>query len=235
MHLISRIIAITASILIIAGLSWLLFNGKLLDIQEVSKSFSQFIALEGADEYVVVRLVSNEEFTTEKYNKVLGFPVGDTNAKLSLVAHYKYYLKLGELRQKIDNGIVYIYVPKLYLSTPVAFDFSTVQENSIESLFGTNSKELLEQLKKEVSGELISKGKAQLGVVYDKAAKALADNFNSYFNANGYGSHYKNIVVIFSSERSQSYRQFSYNNSFCGNESCSLELDLGKGRVFTVK
>jgi hypothetical protein len=68
-----------------------------------------------------------------------------------------------------------------------------------------------------------------MGVVYDKAAKALADNLNNYFDANGYGCNYKSIVVSFSSEGGQSQRQFNYNDSFCGKEPCSLELDLGKG------
>ncbi|MDD1643392.1 MAG: hypothetical protein LUQ29_09025 [Methylococcaceae bacterium] len=232
-----RIITITTAVLMLIGISWLFFSGKLqlINTQEVSKSFSQFINLEAADEYVIARLETNEEFITEKYNYVMGFPVGDTNVKLALVAHYKYYIKLAELTHNAKNGIVFIHVPKLYLSTPIAFEFSTVRESWSEFLFGPDGKELLDQLKKEVSGKLITKGQSQISVVYDKAAKALADNLNSYFNANVYGRYYKNIVVIFASEHSQSQRQFNYNSDFCGKESCSLKLDLGKGRIFTIQ
>lgn len=78
---ISRIISITFIISVVGLLSWLLFSGKLslISTQEVNKSFSQLIALEGTDEYVVAQLVSNEEFTTETYNNLMGFPIGDTS------------------------------------------------------------------------------------------------------------------------------------------------------------
>jgi hypothetical protein len=223
-------------ILIIVVLSWLLFTGKLslMNTQEVNTNFSQFISAQSEDEYVIARLVSNEEFSTETYNELMGFPVGNSDAKLALVAHYKYYIKLAELSHHVENGVVFIHVPKLYLSTPVAFEFSTVREMCHQSLFGTNCTALLKQLKKEVSLELATKGNLQIGVIYDKAAKALADNLNHYFNTSGYGRYYKSMVVIFSSERNQSQRQFNYNDGFCGKEPCTLELDLGKGRIFTV-
>ena len=125
---ISRIISITTAVFILVGLGWLFFIGKpsLINQEEINTGFGQFITLQAEDEYVIARLVTNEEFITEKYNYVMGYPVGDTNAKLSLVAHYKYYIKLAELTHNIENGTVFIHVPKLYLSTPVAFEFSTV-------------------------------------------------------------------------------------------------------------
>jgi hypothetical protein len=234
---VARFFSISIFILLVIFTAWLFYIGKLslINTHEISNSFSQFVELKEVDEYVVAQLVNNEDFEIEKYNDVMGFPVGDTNVKLSLVAHYKYFVKLAELTHHIDNGTVFIHVPKLYLSLPVAFEFSTVRESWSKFLFGPDGKELLDQLKKEVSGKLILKGRSQVGVVYDKAAKALADNFNNYFNANGYRSHYKNIEVTFSSERSQSHRQFSYHNGFCGKEKCSLELDLGKGLIFTLE
>lgn len=235
--MLSKLIFLATIILIIITLGWLIVTGKvsLVNTQEVNKNFSQFIELKGADEYVIVQLISNEEFSTEKYNYVMGLPVGDTSVKLSLVAHYKYYVKLAELTHYVKNGVVFVHVPKLYLSTPVAFEFSTVRESQQEFLFAPNSKALLEQLKQAISEQLISKGKSQMGVVYDKAAKALADNLSNYFDANDHGRNYKSIAVSFSSEGSQSQRQFNYNDSFCGKEPCSLELDLGKGRALIIK
>jgi hypothetical protein len=219
-------------LLAVIFVGWLIYNGKLIDQKSFPGTVMQIMP---EDEYVVVQLATNEEFSTEKYSTILGFPIGDTNAKLSLVAHYKYYAKLAELTHNIENGILYIHVPKLYLSTPVAFEFSSVREIQNESIFGPNGKILLDQLKKEVSGQLIYKGMSQINIVYDKAAKSLADNFNGYFISNGYGNYYKSIVVTISNEKSKSERQFNYNSSFCGKESCSFELDLGKGRTFTIK
>lgn len=234
----TRIIALSFITLTTAGFIILFLPTNklsLINTGEVSKSFSQFIDLKGADEYVVAQLVSDEEFTAEQYKILMGFFVGDTSVKLSLVAHYKYYVKLGELKLTVENDTVFIHVPKLNLSTPVAFEFSTIRESVNKFLFGPDGKELLDGLKQEVSEKLRVKGEAQVGAVYDKAAKALADNFNSYFMANGYGRHYKNIMVTFSNESRKPVRQFSYNKSFCEKETCSLELDLGKGRIFTIE
>ena len=230
---VSRIIGLFALIVMV----WWFFGDRiaLVDTQEVSKSFSRFISLEGADEYVVARLVGNEDFTIEKYRHVFGFPVGDTHVKLSLVANYTYFVKLAELRHAIENDNIYIHVPKLHLSTPVAFEFSTVRESGRQFLFGPDGKALIDQLKQDVSKNLEAKGRAQISVVYDKAAKALADNFDRYFNANGLGGRYRNIVVIFDQEISQSKRQFSYSDGACGKERCSLELDLGKGLILSIK
>jgi len=228
-----RIISLLALIFV----AWGIYNHKfsIIDTKVMNQDVSQFIELKGLDEYTLASLVTSEKFTIKVYKYVMDLPVGDTEVSLSLVAHYKYYIKLAELRHNIENGIVYIHAPNLNLSTPVAFEFSMVQENQNESLFGPDGKELMEQLKKDVSEKLINKGRLQIGAVYDKAAKALADNLNAYFIVNGNGLYYKSIVVIFSNEKSKSERQFNYNISHCGKEQCSLELDLGKGHIFTFK
>ena len=223
--------------LAIITVAYLLLTGKLaiVSTQEMDKSFSQLISLKGADEYVIAQLDTNEDFSVEKFNHVMGFPVGDTNAKLSLVANYKYYVKLAELTHHIQDGVVYIDVPKLYLSTPVAFEFSSVQESAAKFMFGVDEKALLDQLKSEASEKLRAKGQSQIGVVYDKAAKALADNFNNHFIKNGFGGNYKDIVVTFANEGSTSKRQFKYNESYCGEKPCRLELNLGKEFILKIR
>jgi hypothetical protein len=102
-------------------------------------------------------------------------------------------------------------------------------------MFGPNEKELLKKLKQNVSAELAQKGNAQVGVVYDKAAKSLADNYNRFLIANGYGDYYKNIVVTFANENSKLQRQFHYNDSLCGDKKCLLELNINKGLFFTIR
>lgn len=214
---------------------WLFSRGRisLVDRQEVSKSFSRFISQEGADEYIVANLTGNEESTIEIWRCV--FPVGITQVQVSLVANYTYYVKLAELRHTIENDSVYIHVPKLYLSNPVVFEFSTVRESGRKSLFGLEGKARIDQLKLDISKTLDAMGRSQTGVVYDKAAKALADDFDSYFNANGLGGHYRNIVVFFDHEVSQSKRQFNFSHHACGKERCSLQIDLGKGLILSIK
>jgi hypothetical protein len=231
-----KIFLIIASFALLTLAYWL-STGKLalVNTQEVDKSFSQFISMNEADEYVIAQLETNENFSVEKFNHVLGFPVGDTNAKLSLVANYKYYVKLAELKHHIEDGTVYIDVPKLYLSTPVAFEFSSVQESAAKFMFGVDEKALLDELKSEASGKLRVKGQSQVGVMYDKAAKALADNFNNHFIKNGFGGNYKDIVVTFAGEKSASKRQFNYNESYCGKKPCRLELNLGKAFFLKFK
>lgn len=211
------------------------FRPSFIKTDEVSKSFSQFVEIQGDDKYVLAKLVSHEKFVSEIYSTVMGYPVGDTTVELSLVANYNYYVKFSDITHHIEDGKVVITIPRLYLLTPVAFEFSTVKEEARTFLFGANGKDMLDKLKSEVSDKLVIKGQSQMGAIYDKAAKALADNFNNHFIKNGFGGYYKSIVVKFSSEKSQSERQFNYNASFCGKKPCLLEFDLGKGDFFRVE
>lgn len=229
------IVIILFLVVIVSLIFWVYLTSEIFSSEEVSKSFTQFIALEGTDEYVLTELTTNEEFENSKFNYLFDLPIGDTVVKLSLVAHYKYFVKLAELKHHIEDGTVIIEVPRLYLSKPVAFEFSTVREENKKSLFGGDENEMLSQLKQDVSNKLINKGQMPRGLVYEKAAKALADNFNNYFKANGFGKYYKSIEVVFSSEKSQSKRQFNYNDSFCGNKPCLLELELGTGKILRIE
>jgi hypothetical protein len=229
---------ISVLIFISVGLAMWLYFGKqirLFETKEVNTTVSQFLDLSGADEYIIAQLVTHENFTKEKYKYLFDLPIGDTSASISLVAHYKYFIKLSELKYSVMGGDLVFHVPHLYLSTPVSFEFSTVNELCSASLLGVDCAEMLKQLKNEVSNELAKKGLLQVGSVYDKAAKALADNFNNFNNSNRYSVDYKNIAVVFDKEASHSERQFSYNKSYCGSDACSLELNLISDWIFTIK
>ncbi len=233
-----RLIVLTLLASTVAALIfWLFFPGKfsLIKTQEINKSFSQFVEIQGLDEYVLAKLVTHEEFIAENYMTLMGYPIGDTMAKLSLVANYQYHVKLRELKVNAENGTVFISAPRLYLSTPVPVDLSTLKESTDRFLFGPDKDVVLEKLKQEASAQLAVKGKSQMNAIYDKAAKALADNFNAYFVSNGYGRLYKDIVVEFGEEYSHSRRQFNYNPGVCGKAPCTFELNLGKGRIFTLE
>lgn len=233
-----RLIVLTLLASTVAALIfWLFFPGhfSLIKTQEINKSFSQFVEIQGLDEYVIAKLVTHEEFIAEHYKTLMGYPIGDTMAKLSLVANYHYHVKLRELKINAENGTVVISAPRLYLSTPVPVELSTLKESTDRFMFGPDKDVVLEKLKQEASAQLTVKGKSQMNAIYDKAAKALADNFHAYFVSNGYGRHYKDIVVEFADEHSHSRRQFNYNPGFCGKAPCTFELNLGKGRIFTLE
>ena len=231
--IIPTVLGLTVAVLIL----WLFFPGKfsLINTQEINKSFGQFVDIQGVDEYVIAKLVTHEEFIAEHYKTLMGYPIGNTRAKLSLVANYQYHVKLRELKVNAENGTVVISAPRLYLSSPVPVELSTLKESTNRFLFGPDKDVVLEKLKQEASAQLAVKGKSKMNAIYDKAAKALADNFHAYFVSNGYGRHYKDIVVEFADEHSNSRRQFNYNPGFCGKAPCTLELDLGKGRIFTLE
>lgn len=216
------------TLLIVLGvISWLFFTGKLSwsNLIPLKESFSQFVEQNGADKYVITELKTNEIFTATKLNNV----VKDTITTISLVAHYNYYIKLAELTYRIEDGIIFIDVPRLYLLIPIAFDFDSVREKC-DGLLGLGCEELFVTLKQDMSTDLINKGKLQMNSIYDKAAKILADNLNGHFTKNGYGRYYKSIVVSFATEGSHSQRQFNYNDSYCEKEPCLLDINLGKIR-----
>lgn len=234
--ILNQIILIIVMLLSVA-LLWIFMSGgfSILNRHQASENFSQFIALQGEDEYVIARLVSHETFSEEAFIDIMGFPIGNTDATVSLVAHYKYFIKLSELTHQLKGDVLILNVPSLYLSTPVAFEFSTVKESGNTFAFGPDKTELIEQIKARASSELSQKGRLQINTVYDKAAKALADNINSFYEANGNSGFHKEIAVIFANEKSPSQRKFSYKNSFCKGGPCKLEINLGKERVLILE
>jgi hypothetical protein len=65
----------------------------------------------------------------------------------------------------------------------------------------------------ELSKDLEEKGLSELPVVYEKAAKALADNFDDFVRNNENIVFHRNIAVVFSDESSPSQRLFSYDKN----------------------
>lgn len=230
-------LVLLAAILLLGSAFWLFYSGALSihHRQQISENFSQFISLQGEDEYILATLVSQETFSEEAFDSLLGFPIGNTDASLSLVANYKYFIRFSELTHQLNGDTLVLNAPGLYLSTPVAFDFSTVQESANKFAFGPDQNQLLQQIKDKASGELTRKGQHQVRNVYDKAAKALADNVNNFHIANGNGGFYKEIMVVFANEKSPSQRRFSYSNSFCPGGPCKLEFNVGKERIFILE
>lgn len=215
------------TLLIVVGiLGWLLFTGKLSWTDSpLTGIISTFVKINGADKYVIAELKTNETFLATE----LSVFFKDKNANISLGAHYNYYIKLTELTYRIEDGIVYVDAPRLYLLTPVAFNFDSVRE-TCDGLLGLGCEEMFVRLKQDMSTDLINKGRLHMNSVYDKAAKSLADNLNGHFIKNGYGRYYKSIVVSFATEGSQSQRQFNYNDSYCDKAPCLLDIDAGKVR-----
>lgn len=204
-------------------LGWLIFTDQLpLPNELLKKDFSQIVEQFGMDEYVIAYRKTNETFTTTKFGTIK-----DTNAEISLVANYKFYIKFAELKYHFENGIIFVEVPRLYLSTPVAFNFDTVREKC-DGLFGLDCKELLGQLKQDISADLVSKGLHQIAGMYDTSAKALADNLNNHFTSNGHNYYYKSIAVSFIIEGSKSQRVFNYNSEFCDKDPCLFRFNLDK-------
>ena len=212
-------------------------NIHLLETHKYSLSFSQFISLKGTDELVISELKTAEKFDEHWVEKIphTEMVVARVDAEISMVASFKYYVKLGELKYTIENDTLVFNVPNLYLSKPVAYDSSTVQRKC-DSDGLASCKGSLDRLLSGVTGNLEEKGNSEIANVYEKSAKALADNFDSFAKHNK-EVFYKNIAVIFANEpgQSKSRRMFNYNKSFCGNEPCSVEIPFGNGRFLTIQ
>lgn len=224
-------------VVLIVWVTWSFQSGSfsIFNRTEMTNSFSQFVSLKGADEYVIAKLITDETLNRHEYKHLFGFPVGDTLVSLSLLANYKYYVKLAELTQRLDGETLYIQVPGLYLSKPVAFELSTVRLNEQVLAFGPDQQELTYSIYQEAPAELAYKGRLHTDAVYDKAAKALADNFNNYFKNNNMHTYYKDIAIIFSSESKQTIRRFMFNKGLCGSMPCLVQFDLGGGNVFIAR
>jgi hypothetical protein len=211
-------------------------NFHFIETYKYSSSFSQFISLKGTDEYVISELKTAEKFDDHWVKKIhnTGIVVARVDAEISMVASFKYYVKLGELKYAIENDTLVFNVPNLYLSKPVAYDSSTVQRKCDADGLAT-CKDTLDKLIAGTTEKLEVKGNLAMTNMYEKSAKALADNFNSFAKNNNKEVFYKNIAVIFANEPSQSRRMFNYNKSFCGNEPCAVEIPIGNGRFLTIQ
>ena len=192
-----------------------------------SSSFSQFISLKGADEYVISELKNGEKFKDHWARKIpgTGISYASADAEITLVASYKYYIKLGELKYANEDETLVFNVPSLYLSTPVAFDSSTLDPSCDADLLGS-CKGTLKNLNKEVSGKLEEKGNSYMGLVYETSAKALAKSFDSIARQSNEVA-YNNIAVVFANEPGQPRHIFIFNKNDCGKEPCSLEAPIG--------
>lgn len=209
---------------IIIYLIYLFNTFNVIETERYNSSFSQFISLKGTDEFVISVLDTTEINETDWVKKILGIPFASVDAEIKLVASYKYYIKLSELKYSIEDDTIVFNVPSLYLSTPVAFDSSTLQRKCDSDGFAT-CKGSLNNLTKEITGKLEVKGNAHMSTMYDKSAKTLADNFNSFAKQNN-DVDYNNIAVVFANEPSQSRHIFNYNKNDCGNEPCSLPVPI---------
>jgi hypothetical protein len=228
---------ITAFILVlILGFVIYKFNVfRFIETREYTTNFSQFVSLKSLDEYVVAELRTNESFHRES-EKILwqGIPLGRAVADISLIASFKYFVKLRELKYEMQGDTLVVNAPSLYVSTPVPYDSATVKNNCNASTPLVDCKPTINILMSEVTGKLAEKGKAQMALVFDKAAKALADNLDVLAKNNEKVIFYKNIAVVFANEVGQSQRMFNYNKSLCGEGPCKLEIPFGNDRFLTI-
>lgn len=230
-------IKISITISVVLGALFFGFKNqwRLIDLVEYERSVTSFIALKGADEYVIAELQSHDTFSKRQCSKkILGNCIGYATVDISFEPHYKYYVKLAELNYIIDGDTLVFEAPKLYLSTPVGYQSAHQNTDCDKTLLGDCNK-TRNSLMTELSADLEAKGLANMPSVYEKAAKSLADNFYQFASNNETGFLIKKIAVRFASEGIQSQRVFSYNKSYCGKEPCKIELNLGKGLLFTLR
>ncbi len=200
-------------LILIVVIYFLKSNGYIsfIDSDAYKSNVSQFISLNGSDEYVLAELVTNERFDRKQCTKkILGQCIGSASFDISFEAHYKYHIKLSELTYHMEGDALVFEIPNLYLSTPVGIDTTAEDSHCKQKLLG-NCDKTRNDLLREVSGELERKGKASLPSAYDKASNKLADNFNEFAKNNSMGVFYKNIYVSILSENSKSRRVFSFN------------------------
>jgi len=225
---------------IIASTAYKINTFRLIETSQYLSNVSQLISLQGVDEYVIAELQTNEDFHKGLTKRVkipglFSISAAKLGADVSAVATYKYYVKLSEVKYGIEGDTLVLNVPALYLSVPVAFDSATLKTSCSSTSMFVKCKPLVNDLISDITGVLETKGKLNLSNVFEKAAKALADNFDSFAKNNEKDVFYKNIAVVFTNESATSRRLFNYNKSFCGNEPCKLELPLSDGRFLTIK
>lgn len=215
-------------VLFVMGLS-LAFQSlpKVMTARQFQSTFTQLHYIAKSDEYVIVEENNSVTLGLEATRMLMErWPIGEGQAELVISATFKYFVKLSELQYQLEDRTLLIQVPKLYLSTPVAFDTSSIRNTSSSSWLGPSSEVMRDNLMTKVSDNLRLQGKMQIDNVRDKAAESLAENLNSFFTNNNASGYYDQIKVVFGDDRQQLVRLFEFNNSYCGDKACDFMLEL---------
>ena len=209
---------------------------KLINSEEFNSSISSFISIEGSDEYVIATLKSGETLKKQKFRTTLfDLPIGDTDASISVVANYKYFVRLSDIVHRLVDGTLRIEVPDLELSVPVAFDIRSLSETSDRTGFGPREDILVQELRLEMAEQLRLKGNSQKFSVYEHGAKAIAENFNKYLEKNGLSGMYSQIVVSFRGVDSEVKRVFQYEADNCEDVLCTISWNVGGYHIFSSR
>jgi hypothetical protein len=198
-------------VLIVTAIYFAFINGVFSPFNEttLNENTSQFISLQGKDEYVLSELVTHESFKKIKIKEVFGQIVGNAEATVSATAYFKYYIKFGELVYEADEKIMHFTIKKLYLSNPVAYDSFSIRTKVEGSWLGPDPEKLKQELQRDISSNLYVKGMEMKNFAREKSARALADNMYEYFKINNIGG-LDGIRVSFDSVKSKSDVIFSY-------------------------
>lgn len=169
------------------------------------------LGLQEKEELIVAELTATEVFSKTEYNYLFEkFPFGDTTTSIKLTAHYKYYFKLSELSYELKRDTLILQSPRLYISLPIAFDIDSIVEDCDAHFFAPNCKESSQHLKSEISQQMPKLAKLRVSMVYDKAAKSLADVFYNFLTHNSYPIGFSKIMVVIGEENSKSTRIYAY-------------------------
>jgi hypothetical protein len=202
-------------------------NTTVLDTKEQSeKNVSKFIQIKGVDELVVTEIQNNENFSDSSCTGgrvwFTNWCMGRGNVNVSFDAHYKYHVKLGELKYTLEDDTLVFKVPDLYLSKPVGYD--KLATNCDTTGIGSCSP-VYEYLLPNVAGYLENKGILGLQNARENAAKSLADNFFE-FAKNNNNLFFKKISVIFVNENGKSSRDFNYSSGYCEGNPCKFDFKV---------
>ncbi len=123
------------SVLVVSGYTYL--KAHIYSKETFEKNYSQLHNMREKDEYVVAEAENQETFNLSEYAYILGdIPIGASEVEQSLMAHYKYFIKLSELVLQLEGRTLIIEIPKLHLSKPVAFNTKTFVKRGETYLFG---------------------------------------------------------------------------------------------------
>ena len=206
---------------------------SMLDTKEqLQKNVSKFIQIKAIDELVVTEITNNEEFSDSACTAgrmwFTNWCMGRGNVTVSFDAHYKYHVRLSELKYTIEDETLIFRVPDLYLSKPIGYD--NLKTNCGTTGFGSCGV-VYESLLPNISGYLENKGMLGLQNARENASKSLADNFFE-FAKNNNALFFKKISVVFVNENGKSSRDFNYSSGYCGGNPCNFDF---KVKDFVIK
>jgi len=129
--------------------------------------------------------------------------LGTTTSEIKVPAHYRFHIKLSELRDaRLENGVLFITAPAVYPTLPVAFDTAGMEKKSDDTWLRFDAYQQLAELEQSVTPALAKRAETHVANVRETARRDIEEFVQKWIvDAHPeYREHVRAVKVLFPGE-----------------------------------